>query len=74
MFFNTFSFPQVFPQHVKKLLNYIIKTRDGYWGVPIRCIESISGLLNSFCSCTECMCIPLLIILRDASCADWRVK
>ena len=74
MFFNTFSFPQVFPQMVWKSSNCVVEMPGGYCGVPVRCIESICGLDNSFSSCTECTCCPRLIILSDASCADSRLK
>ena len=43
MFFNTFSFPQVFPQVVKKYTKCVVEIPGGYYGVPSRHISSSRG-------------------------------
>ena len=40
MFFNTFSFPQVFPQCVWKSSNCVVEIPGGYCGVHVRTLVS----------------------------------
>ena len=38
MFFNTFLFPQVFPQGVWKTIILVLRIADVHWRVPMRSI------------------------------------